>query len=201
MSQANHVRRLLPGVRADFTDAQWDAMLIAHEYRCFYCGDPDRNLILEHKLPVRRGGAHTAGNIVPACVGCNIRKGNLTAEEFAPLVDPLVRAANLRKPSRLASAPEDRTPAPPWFWDAWALLDPSPAPIGIFASTRIGSDAKVLYALLSVRGATAPASGSPRALQELRDVGLVSESEGTLRARDSRDFLLAELKARGHYGE
>jgi len=52
------------------------------ENRCHYCGEENRVLIKEHKIPLARGGANNAANIVPACVLCNLRKRILTDEEF-----------------------------------------------------------------------------------------------------------------------
>lgn len=36
----------------------------------------------EHKIPLSRGGANNAANIVPACKQCNLRKWILTDEEY-----------------------------------------------------------------------------------------------------------------------
>ena len=50
---------------------------------CWYCGTtrPGRR-IREHQIPRLRGGPSTADNLVPACIGCNQRKGNRTVHEF-----------------------------------------------------------------------------------------------------------------------
>jgi len=41
---------------------------------------------LDHKIPVNRGGGHTASNLAFICQSCNKAKGNLTADEFRSLI-------------------------------------------------------------------------------------------------------------------
>src|SRR5690349_2767038 len=97
---------------AEFDKDSWDAYLKRgrkgyrkvrvfkqSDRRCFYCGlplrfrdvAPDRDwvmvtghnsAILEHKIPVCRGGKSNLTNCVPACVRCNREKGAFTVEEF-----------------------------------------------------------------------------------------------------------------------
>lgn len=51
---------------------------------CAYCDamilPEDRTL--DHKVPLGRGGPHSAVNLVMACFTCNSSKGSLTAEEY-----------------------------------------------------------------------------------------------------------------------
>lgn len=66
---------------------------------CFYCGQPvvpqkfrdrrdwlnidrRRMLVREHAQPLRRDGADTTANTVPACPSCNWLKDAFTLEEF-----------------------------------------------------------------------------------------------------------------------
>lgn len=51
---------------------------------CYYCGEvvPRDKRTAEHKLPLIRGGAHSADNMVMACEGCNFSKQDKTEEEF-----------------------------------------------------------------------------------------------------------------------
>lgn len=47
---------------------------------CIYCGaDADT---FDHMTPKSRGGSDKPENIVPACYGCNLEKGNMTYEEY-----------------------------------------------------------------------------------------------------------------------
>lgn len=68
-------RARLQGVEATLTVAEWHAILEAFGHRCAYCLRHGK-MTQDHVVPVSRGGAHTAGNIVPACLSCNAKKGN-----------------------------------------------------------------------------------------------------------------------------
>src|SRR5437764_6153761 len=51
--------------------------------QCQFCGKkfPTSELSLDHIVPRSRGGVSTWGNIVCACVGCNVKKGGRTPKE------------------------------------------------------------------------------------------------------------------------
>lgn len=53
--------------------------------RCYYCEGrfSPRDLTLDHKVPIVRGGFSVARNCVPACKACNTQKGYKTQEEIA----------------------------------------------------------------------------------------------------------------------
>lgn len=48
--------------------------------KCQYCG-ASRNLTIDHVLPKSRGGKDTWENLVTACDGCNVDKGDRTPDE------------------------------------------------------------------------------------------------------------------------
>lgn len=52
--------------------------------RCVYCAThlDQRTATLDHVVPLARGGAHDAGNLVAACAPCNRLKGELQPFEF-----------------------------------------------------------------------------------------------------------------------
>lgn len=52
--------------------------------RCFYCDRrvARRQRTIDHKVPLARGGRHSAGNLVMACRACNASKGDRTPREF-----------------------------------------------------------------------------------------------------------------------
>lgn len=77
-------RARLFGAHRDLTAEQWEHILIAYGYCCAYCGSADQPS-QEHMIPLSRGGAHSATNVVPACMPCNIRKGRMTPEEWGVL--------------------------------------------------------------------------------------------------------------------
>ncbi len=55
---------------------------------CAYCGKrvPPKELTLDHKIPLIRGGLSTRSNCVPACADCNQHKQNLPAEVWRTTV-------------------------------------------------------------------------------------------------------------------
>ena len=62
------------------SDKSADALILAWRqkpsFECFYCGRRFliKKLHVDHKIPVTKGGEHTAKNICRACPRCNIRK-------------------------------------------------------------------------------------------------------------------------------
>jgi hypothetical protein len=52
---------------------------------CWYCGcrlNPFENFVVEHVIPLCRGGADALENLVPACDWCNRSKGTRLVEEW-----------------------------------------------------------------------------------------------------------------------
>jgi len=66
-------RTRMAGVKCDLTAEQWRMIKLAYRNCCAYCGEKAK-LTQDHVIPVSKGGEHTAKNIVPACLPCNIRK-------------------------------------------------------------------------------------------------------------------------------
>lgn len=72
---------------------------------CYYCGvglcrtrlryHPCK-VTMDHKVPISRGGTNDVGNLVAACLDCNIYKGSSTAEEFFARRLGMVASASLR---------------------------------------------------------------------------------------------------------
>ncbi len=58
---------------------------------CAYCGKatPQRELTMDHIVPIARGGRSVKGNVAPACKDCNSRKKLLTPAEQL-LMKPLL---------------------------------------------------------------------------------------------------------------
>jgi len=48
---------------------------------CFYCGAIGQ-IEMDHVIPIKRGGAHSIGNLVAACMPCNRSKGSKTITEW-----------------------------------------------------------------------------------------------------------------------
>lgn len=48
---------------------------------CFYCGSYNQ-IEIDHVLPISRGGTHSVGNLVSACLKCNRSKKDKTIMEW-----------------------------------------------------------------------------------------------------------------------
>lgn len=70
------IRRPLPQGRLTRRD-----VFLRDKFKCQYCGQPTRDLTLDHVVPRHRGGGHDWENVVAACKGCNHRKAGRTPEE------------------------------------------------------------------------------------------------------------------------
>lgn len=58
-----------------FTARDWARLKARYGYRCAYCR-AHVPLTQDHVVPIARGGTHSIGNIVPACVSCNSSKND-----------------------------------------------------------------------------------------------------------------------------
>lgn len=66
-------RRFRQGVGPGVTERDWTRLVRRYDGRCAYCGttcDPH----MDHVIPLKRGGRHSIGNVLPACVSCNSSK-------------------------------------------------------------------------------------------------------------------------------
>lgn len=78
-------RRSNSGIR-DLTRAQWEAIKATYKFCCVYCGEKRKRLTMDHVIPLIRGGAHTAANVVPACRNCNASKKDRQPPTFQPML-------------------------------------------------------------------------------------------------------------------
>ena len=87
------------------------------DFMCQYCARrfPERELTLDHVVPVVRGGKKNWENIVTACTPCNQKKGDSTPEEAG---QRLLRPAKAPKwlPGRLGL---NRQRAMPKVWESY----------------------------------------------------------------------------------
>lgn len=78
---------------------------------CQYCGKHlEGRFHIDHVYPRLRGGTNEFENLVPTCVSCDVRKGNMLVEEFLAilreeerkrLTEEEVRRANLAAKRKL----------------------------------------------------------------------------------------------------
>lgn len=78
--QARRARILQNGCYA-ITRHDVRRLLARYEHRCAYCRC-DGHLELDHVVPLARGGQHSIGNLVPACVRCNRQKNKQLVVEW-----------------------------------------------------------------------------------------------------------------------
>ncbi len=62
--------------------------------RCGYCGQPTppRELTMDHRVPLARGGRSTKANLVAACKACNAAKKYLLPQEWEAYLARLAAA-------------------------------------------------------------------------------------------------------------
>lgn len=68
---------------------EWISIIKSQDSKCYYCKIKDRNLEIEHVIPLSRGGDHSKGNIVGACAKCNSRKQAIPPEKWAKKIGRL----------------------------------------------------------------------------------------------------------------
>jgi 5-methylcytosine-specific restriction endonuclease McrA len=73
---ARFVKRPLPQLKLSRR-----SILARDDYICQYCGEPRRDLTVDHVIPRHRHGPHTWENLVCCCMRCNNKKGNRTPQE------------------------------------------------------------------------------------------------------------------------
>jgi len=63
--------------------SQWWKNLRARNH-CYYCGKtvPARQLSMDHRFPISRGGLSERKNLVPCCKPCNNLKKNMMLDEW-----------------------------------------------------------------------------------------------------------------------
>jgi 5-methylcytosine-specific restriction endonuclease McrA len=88
------IRREKARARELRTTAWWKRRL-ARE-RCGYCGrpTPPRDLTMDHRVPLVRGGRSVRSNLVPACRACNAAKKYLLPIEWTAYLARLATEAD-----------------------------------------------------------------------------------------------------------
>jgi len=84
----DHKRRArVKGNGGSYTLDEINDLFEKQEGFCFYCGELlyssfDKDIHVEHKIPLSRGGTSNISNIALSCARCNLQKGTRTHEEF-----------------------------------------------------------------------------------------------------------------------
>ena len=79
--------------------------------RCGYCDrpTPPRELTMDHRVPLVRGGRSTRGNLVPACKACNNAKKYLVPVEWEAYLARLAGTADEEQSREPRPAEKDWT--------------------------------------------------------------------------------------------
>lgn len=70
-SENDRARRL--GIGGYIDPDEWRALCAKYNHRCLCCGEA-KPLVIDHVMPLSRGGDHDIGNIQPLCRSCNAEK-------------------------------------------------------------------------------------------------------------------------------
>ena len=103
------IRREKAKARELRASAWWKRRLGAG--RCGYCGrpTPPRELTMDHRVPLVRGGRSAKGNLVPACKVCNAAKKYLLPVEWEAHLARLADQASVEEPSAARPTEKDWT--------------------------------------------------------------------------------------------
>jgi len=72
----HRVRRPLPDLKLSRR-----SIFARDNYTCQYCGQPSRDLTIDHVVPKRLGGRSEWENLVCSCKKCNSKKGDKTLQQ------------------------------------------------------------------------------------------------------------------------
>lgn len=78
---AQNARAAAAGNETGLTAEQWENIVADYGATCAYCGKRKR-IVLEHVIPVSRGGGTIADNVLPACLSCNTSKSDRDPVEW-----------------------------------------------------------------------------------------------------------------------
>lgn len=73
------------------SERDWARLLRRYRGCCAYCGVRLSLVHMDHVIPLKRGGRHAIGNVLPACPRCNVRKSACLLVEW--------RLRSLRRPA------------------------------------------------------------------------------------------------------
>lgn len=82
LNHHKYMARKVAQTVGEFTAKDWVRLVNRHGGRCAYCGVKPESLVKEHVVPLSRGGAHSLGNILPACRPCNSSKTDKFISEW-----------------------------------------------------------------------------------------------------------------------
>jgi hypothetical protein len=91
------------GIEGILTAEDWAELVEKHGGKCASCRG-GKYLVIDHIIPLSRGGTNTKDNIQPLCVQCNSSKGNKLPEEWPGRVIPPEWVIDTERVERTAQA-------------------------------------------------------------------------------------------------
>lgn len=96
-TKAAIARRRIKQLRRIGVPQSWRRIIAkAQKWKCYYCGDQmhkkqrsdndPKVVTLDHKTPLAQGGDNRKTNLVAACRGCNLDKGNMDEQTFLEVI-------------------------------------------------------------------------------------------------------------------
>ena len=96
---------------------------------CAYCGEYIRyeDMQVDHVMPLRKGGADSIDNMLPACRSCNHYKSTLTIEQFRASIERmpevLTRDSTTYKIAARFGIIKVVRPKVTFYFEKWATFD------------------------------------------------------------------------------
>ena len=78
-STTQNTRARKNGVAGELSHSDWESVLKKYGKRCLCCGS-DKDIAIDHVIPISKGGTNTADNIQPLCRSCNSSKRDKTID-------------------------------------------------------------------------------------------------------------------------
>lgn len=72
-TEVQNIRAKKLGIEGKISKAEWDNKLKSFDGKCVNCGS-DKDIVIDHIMPLSKGGANKIDNVQPLCRGCNSRK-------------------------------------------------------------------------------------------------------------------------------
>lgn len=91
--------------RRKFTDYEKKTIYANGNGRCAICGRPITfsEMTVDHKIPLSKGGDNAVSNLQPACLTCNMLKGELTTLELDEKLREILRFSRKKALSHILS--------------------------------------------------------------------------------------------------
>lgn len=80
-------RARVTGAGGAISTEWWDALFNVFETGvCLYCGEFGKKLVMDHWIPVSKGGPTEVGNLVPCCSSCNSSKHDKSPSDWKAIM-------------------------------------------------------------------------------------------------------------------